>query len=183
MPKSPKFYYDPITLHDIPENELELREYVIDLQTQLMSATDIEKQVSLLGEIGVYFRSLGELEQAEASLQKALDLINTHRLGIRRQVQQMLRLAHVFQWQKKFKKSDELFQQTLAICQQQSEAGVYLDFAYQHMGKNFFDQQRWAEAIHCFENALQIRIGKKAPEDQIESSRQSLATAKSRLLN
>lgn len=55
-------------------------------------------------------------------------------------------------------------------------------FAHQHYGKSLFNQGRFSEALERFSTALGIREAAAAPEDQIASSRQAIAAARSRTL-
>ena len=177
----PELLYDEQTLRDYSNDPEAVRAFLVDLKTQFEASSDISQQVSLLGEMGVYLRVLGELDTAEAKLQEALRLIEENGLGLKKDVQQKIRLAHVYQWQKNFTKSDAFFVEILSICRSDEDAEVYLDFALQHAGKNFFDQERYAEALECFSKTLTLREGRKAPPDQIESTQQALREVKRRL--
>ncbi len=179
--KLPNFGYDGQTLREVVQDAEGLRSYIADLETQLQQSKDPVKQASLLGEIGTYLRSLGDLDQAEQKLKSALALIETHALGSQRQAQQMIRLAHVYQWKKDFAQSNALFEQVISLCQEDRYAKAYLDFALQHAGKNFFDQERWSEALVCFQKALELRIEKASPQDQIESTEKAIAETKRRM--
>ncbi|BDA65879.1 hypothetical protein CAL7716_000450 [Calothrix sp. PCC 7716] len=81
----------------------------------------------------------------------------------------MIRLAHVYQWQKQYAKSEELFKEAITLCQTKPEISTYLDFAYQHLGKCKFDQKQYEQALHYFEQAKQLRI-KKSDSSLIEST-------------
>ena len=155
-------------LRDVPVNSAATRAYVGQLRSLLESTKTTRQRVSILGQIGVYLRQLGDLDQAESTLKTALDLIEAYDLGIGVEIQQKIRLAHVFQWQRRFTESDKLFGDILSVCRSSSEASHYLDFALQHSGKNHFDQGRWQEALRAFEEALRIRQMRRAPEDFCE---------------
>ena len=171
--KKPEFYFDE-NLRDIPVDLVETRLYISQLKELLHTQLEPQKRVSTLGEIGVYLRSIGDLEAAEHILKTALREIKQHSLGLETEIQQKIRLAHVLQWKKDFTKSTSIFDEIIRICQSSPEAEPYLDFAWQHAGKNYFDQQLYQEARQAFENALQLRKKRNAPNDQIESSQSAL---------
>lgn len=177
----PPFGYDERTLREVVIDVDELKVYVSGLDGELAQAVDPEKQVSLLGEIGTHLRSLGDLKQAEVTLRHALLLIEDHKLGSRREAQQKIRLAHVYQWQKDFKQSNSLFDEVILLCRLDPEAQFYLDFALQHAGKSFFDQQEFEKALACFNEALELRVKKGSPADQLSSTQNAIAETQRRL--
>lgn len=168
-------------LRDIPLDPIGLRSFIGELRQALVKTNEPKKRVSFLGQIGVHLRSLGDLEEAQKYLLEALEIIRENELGIRLEVQQKIRLAHVLQWMRDFKQSDDLFRQIVAVCRSNDEARVYLDFALQHAGKNFFDQHRFDEALILFEEAMQLRVKRKAPQDQIDSAALAIKKTKSLL--
>lgn len=178
----PEFLYDEKTLREIPKNPSHLRAYIAKLDESLSGITDNAVRVSILGEMGTHLRSLGEMEQAEQKLEEALSLVFTHKLGVRKEIQQKIRLAHVLQWKGQFERSNVLFDEILSTCESDAEAEFYLPFALQHAGKNFFDQERYDEALALFERALTLRRQNGAPADQVESSEKALAETQRRLL-
>ncbi len=95
-------------LRSIPVDPQGLREYTKELLQGLRSDLELRKRVSILGEAAVHLRILGDLNDAEKMLKEALEIIKNQQLGIKIEIQQELRLAHVLQDQKKFQHSDEL---------------------------------------------------------------------------
>lgn len=179
MDKRLEKYFDE-NLRDNPKDPDGLRHYCLELEQTLKLTTDPLKRTRLLGELGVHLRTLGELDQAEKSLRDALKIIQENNLGINWEVQQKIRLAHVLQWKRSFNASDSLFSDILTTCRSKIDAALYLDFALQHAGKNFFDQNRLREALACFEEAMSIRLKRQAPQDQIEST--DLAIKRTKLI-
>lgn len=166
-------------LRSVPEDVREVEKYIEHLKERRSS--DQMQDIRTDGEIGVYLRILGRLEEAESILTGSLKIIADKNLGIRLQVQQMLRLAHVFQDQKRFDQSNRLFNEALEICVTNDEAAGFFHFALQHAGKNLFDQGSYAAALKMFEEALLIRISSDAPNDQIESSKFAIEQTRKRL--
>ncbi len=170
-------------LRNIPVDPIGMRKYVIEKLGSLSSVKDHGKRVSILGEAGVHLRVLGDLKEAEDVLREALRIVNDEQLGIRREIQQKLRLAHVLQYKQQFKRSNALFDEAIAVCRTNEEAGFYLHFALQHAGKNLFDQNRFTEALELFEEAMEIRLKNDASADLIKSTAMAIARTKALLQN
>lgn len=172
------YHYDD-DLQDVPNNPGEMRQAIDFWQAQLdQPGLEIFQRIKLLGRIGGYARTLRDLDHAEQALTTALGLskaIESRRL----EATNSIKLAHVYQWQQRYIESKTMFEAAIALCKNNLEAAPYLDFAYQHFGKCKFDQQKYAEALHCFEQALDIRMEKGDPE-LIASTELAIATTHSR---
>jgi len=173
----PEFILDQ-NLRFVPIDPDALRKYVAELAQKAKQTSDVQEQVALQGELGVYLRSLDLFDEAMAVLSSALQKIKEHNLGLRIEIQNRIRLAHVYQEAKQYQLSDSLFLQVVEICRTVPEVESFLHFALQHSGKNEFDQGRYATALHFFEEALAIRLRSSAPADQIESTRAAIARVK-----
>jgi tetratricopeptide (TPR) repeat protein len=146
----------------------DLREKPEDRQEMLAGVQYLKKHfhqspsAQTAGLIGVYCRMTKQLTEAEAYLQQAQAL---HTASSRKQsvIVNQIRLAHVYQWQGRFTEADRLFISAIRQIEQDSDLEGYLDFAYQHYGKNLFDQHRYKEALQCFNRALAIREDKADP--------------------
>jgi len=170
--KKPEFYLD-LNLRFRPQDLAHLNEYIHYQQEHLKTLSDPKELVRAMGELGVNLRSADRFDEAEKILLKALEIVNEKNLGLSQEVQQKIRLAHVYQEQKRFSESDHLFQECLKLCHQE-KLDHYLPFVIQHHGKNLFDQHRYAEALKFFEQALQLRVQNKVPQDQIESTERAI---------
>lgn len=168
-------------LHEVATNPVELREHVRHLEASLVDTMFPAVKVALLGELGVWYRILADLEKAEMFLREALRLVSEHGLDARFGIQQRIRLGTVLQWQRRFNQSNLLFSELLEECSGLPDGELYLAFALQHAGKNFFDQARYQDALDCFESAHEIRLALKAPADQIESTEFALTRTRARL--
>jgi tetratricopeptide (TPR) repeat protein len=160
-------------LHEVAENPLDMELFVEDQLIVLNTVQKPDERVRVLGLLGTYLRILRRLNEAQDYLEKSLEIIERHKLYTTLKVQQQIRLAHVYQWQKNFSKSNELFDELIQISET-TELDVLHDFIWQHVGKNYYDQQKWTEARKAFEKALKLREIRHAPEDQLQSSRDSL---------
>lgn len=173
MLKRPEFVLNE-NLRFVPKDPSILQTHVEDLKKNLEQITEPKDRVSLFGEIGVYLRQLNSFQEAETYLQNALELIAQNNLGIAKEVQQKIRLAHVWQDMNAFNKSNTLFAEIIHVCRSNTEASPYLDFALQHAGKNEFDQGRYQSALAHFREALELRLLKNSAADQIESTRAAI---------
>ena len=170
-------YHFDSDLRDIPNSPQEMGAYVGSLEAQLLDNPPTDVRLRLLGTIGVYARMLGDLDKAEQSLLAALTIAspatNPHS-----HLANSLRLAHVYQWQRRFTEADAIFIDSIARCRANPDLHSYLDFAYQHYGKSLFDQGRFADAERAFNSALVLRQD-KGDAILAESTRYALETTRS----
>ena len=168
-------------LRFVPKDRSVVEAYIESLEAKLLQVTDVDQRVSVQGEIAAYLNVLDRLESAEALLRDALTSIQREGLGIRREIQQKIRLAHVLQHKREFDKSTKMFEEILNICKSDSDAKVYLDFAYQHSGNNFFDQEKYDLALQAFTTALCLRQTKNAPLEQLDSTTAAIARTRQKM--
>lgn len=178
----PEFLLDE-NLRFVPKDHKAFEQYIKSQRTELANITDLEAKVSILGELGVHLRCLDLFDEAESVLIEALHLIKENQMGLRREIQQKIRLAHVIQEKKEFKKSTDLFTDIIAACRNQTEAAPLLDFALQHAGKNYFDQGLYEEALRLFDETFVLRKNKSAPVDQIDSTTAAIRRTKEIISN
>lgn len=176
--KTPVFTYD-LNLHEVPGDFAHVDRYIEFLINK--TPKSIEDQVKILGEMGFFYRIQQLLDESEAVLTNAISLIEDHNLGIHLLIQQKIRLANTLQWKKDFNKSNLMFDELIKTCEANNKARVYLDFVYQHSGKNYFDQGKYELALENFDNALKLRKRKQSPVDQLESTIQAIQIVKNKL--
>lgn len=165
--------------------------YNQDLREVLNSPGDVERACGLLreslqqsgvdqakvfGQLGVYLRLLGKLEEAEYCLIKSVRTLESTKASASRVIAAWLRLAHVYQWQQRYAEAGAIFAATVEEARRLEDQGELESFALQHAGKNLFDQARYAEAQRFFEQALMIRE-RLNNADLIQSSRVAVARA------
>ena len=163
-------------LQEVLENPKDAHQHVQTLLNQANTAENPLERSKNLGLAGVFLRMLRKLEEAQMYLEEAIQILSTNP-NHRQLCIQQIRLAHVYQWQKDFSRSNILFDQLLE-SEQKSELA---DFVWQHVGKNYFDQKRYKEALDSFQNALKLRQIKNSPKDQIESSENAISETLKRL--
>lgn len=171
-------YHFDSDLRDVPDAPEEMRAHV-DLMLAQYAAGGLEsnEQLRILGTLGVCLRMLGDLDKAAEILLVALTLAKAE--GNRNSyLANSLRLAHVYQWQRRFVEADSIFTSSIALCRNSPELHDYLDFALQHYGKSLFDQGRFYEAESMFKEALILREA-KGDDALISSTRFALETTSS----
>ena len=170
--KTPSFHFDQ-NLRDIPDDITEWELFFDKLKEKLKNESHESRRLELLENLGMTARTLIKLDQAESYLLKAVSLSSTYPLH-GRLVQNLIRLAHVYQWKKEFEKSQLLFDQARSIIIDRPVSDMLTAAFHQHLGKHFFDQGLFEKAQSEFGLALSIRLKISAPKDQLESSRGSL---------
>jgi len=173
------FYFDQ-DLREIPKDPKKLLKRIDLIQKEMVDDEKTEDRVRHLGELGYLCRTLNELELAEQYLGQAMNLIEEDDLGPRFFVIYGIRLAHVWQWQKRFEESNPMFTDLINLCQEHSSCADLLDFAHQHAGKNLFDQKDYDGAIELFEMALTVRR-QKDDKNLIDSTNLAIRTTKNHL--
>lgn len=169
--KRPESHFDD-DLRDVPNNPDEWIQFIESLKLRLNSENQPEKQQELIEHIGMAARTLMRLDEAESYLQKALALSKDHPKP-NRLIQNLVRLAHVYQWKKDFTLAQSLFDQAKSLIQENPVSDILLAAYHQHLGKLYFDQNFYGKAQAEFATALSIRQKISAPRDQLESSQGS----------
>ena len=161
-------------LREVPNNPHEMALALKHLITEFERLEPKgEERIKQLGQIGSYARILKQFEIAEAAINEALNLCKSNG-DAPREVVNLIRLAHIYQWQGQYSESNRLFSLLLERTRSELEAFYLEDFVLQHTGKNYFEQQRYAEALELFERALEIRVA-KGDESLIESTEVAIA--------
>ena len=157
-----------------------MQQYVDERLSFLAQTGDPKLRANVLGKVGAFLRILGNLYEAESLIHESLALGKQFNLGIKHQIIQEIRLAHVLQWKGDFENSTRIFKHVLVTCLNDPEGKKFLSFAWQHLGKNHFDQAEFEKALKCFEEALKIRSegSDKALE---QSTQQAMAETRKRL--
>lgn len=166
-------------LRETPHDRAVMAQAVAHLAAQLADLSPVSRErARTLGLVGVYARILGDFATAHAALEEAC--VVSERLGDRRlHLVNELRVAHVYQWQRRFDISDARFA-ALERCAADPELRPHLDFACQHAGKNLFDQGRYEEAERLFVQALELRRA-RGDQELIDSTLLALETTRRRV--
>ncbi len=149
------YFYD--SLREVAKDLDVVWDRIDELQGRLSECEGVLDRVSVLGELGFLLRVAGDFSKAEVFLKSSIGHIEEEDLGMALYVVHSVRLASVWQWQREFEKSTDLLNQVLELCQSKKSCERYLDFCFQHIGKNLFDQKKYEDAHLSFTNALAIR--------------------------
>ncbi|KYG66441.1 hypothetical protein AZI86_05175 [Bdellovibrio bacteriovorus] len=175
MTSIPGFHFDS-DLRDVPNNLAEWESYLLDQQEKMKSAVNDEERLSLYEMAGISSRILMKLDKAEFYLMKSLAL-SYKGVAQSRILQNLIRLAHVYQWQREFKKAAGLFDQAKEIMNA-SEISDSLRASYhQHLGKLFFDQKFYGLAYGDFSTSYFLRQRNGAEAELLESSAIAISEA------
>lgn len=176
-------YHFNNNLQEVPNFPNQMAQAVAFLKARLqLREIHVTERLNMLGLVGVLARILGDLATAQLYLITAIALseqIGNHASKLINQ----LRLAHVYQWQRQYTISNNMFTTLVELCEQDSRFTTYLDFVYQHAGKNAFDQYQYRTAEALFQKALTLRLQKQdqelisATELALKITQQQLAVA------
>lgn len=156
-------YYLDERLREIPQDPAQMKRAIDFLQDQLeTNKGNTSFQIRCYGLIGVYARLLRDFSLARQALMKAVRL--SQELGDERcTALNLLRLAQVYQWQKRYALCDRLFADAFDRFAKNPELKSDLDFAYQYAGKYHFELGNLTQAVRYFQQALTIRQSKGNP--------------------
>ena len=166
-------------LREIVDNKADYEKVIDGLNSKLDSSTT-EEQITILGSMGVMLRIINKLSESEVALNSALNLARELRLSDKIFIT-TIRLAHVYQWKKEFKKSEELFLSVEHTLEDNNINPALKAAYYQHYGKLKFDQELYQIALDLFRTSLKIRLEIGAPHNLIESSQQAITETEKRI--
>ncbi|KGX91698.1 hypothetical protein N781_04020 [Pontibacillus halophilus JSM 076056 = DSM 19796] len=164
-------------LREVPVNAddmLKGTNYLIDLlHNDLVEKRTKAKWCSW---IGVYSRILGDVSVSEQYLLQSINLYKE--LDDYNQIfVSSLRLAVTYQWKGQYDQAIACLQQLLSEVDGRTELETYRDFVYQHLGKCYFEQGAYREAIDFFMKAYVIRQV-KGDEKLLQSTEYALSQCK-----
>lgn len=173
-------------LREIPENAKSMQSYLDFLQQALQRISEppqedqIRVSVKLLGEVGSYGKILRKLDLAQQALEKSLALIDKHQLPIEIWAVHTIRYGDVKRFQAEYLDAQASFHAVIEMVQRKPSIAHLEDFAWQHLGKLFFDQKKRQDAEACFQKALALRKKKNIKEliDSTELALRVLAKTK-----
>jgi GNAT superfamily N-acetyltransferase len=166
--KTPDFYFDE-NLWERPKELQAWTVFVVSLEEKLKKAVDPAVELKTLEYLGVAYRTVLRLDEAEVTLARAVHLAEG--LGtVSRRVQNLVRLAHVYQWKREFRKAYDLHDQINGIRGEHAISEELAASLHQHIGKVLFDGGFYAAAQAEFTLALNERQRLQVPAEQIESS-------------
>ncbi len=164
-----KYYFDE-SLREIPVDKEKMTSYVSEYKDDI----SIENK----SYIAPYLRILGELEKSENYLLEVINFYEKENNELKVFLNK-IKLGIVYQWQNNFVKSNKLFDELLCICENFPN---HKDFLFQHIGKNYFEQQNYILAKQFFQKALNIRKIKNNKE-LLESTEFALEVCNKKIIS
>ena len=155
------------SLREVPESKEDFQKGIQFLNSEIDKLNGLDK-ISALSKLGAYQRIAGLIEDSLATLKMVRQLLsqnNDKRLSFITE----LRIAQSIQFKGDFEEAAKIYSGLKNRSSRDSELSDFLDFVYQHMGKNYFDQQRFDLAMNCFQSALVVR-NQKGESQLIEST-------------
>ncbi|WP_010529111.1 tetratricopeptide repeat protein [Lentibacillus jeotgali] len=180
IPHDMRFKFGP-NLREMPLNKMDMLYGMMYIQKQLNDETlDKAEKGKSHGLLGTFLRIVGELEESKRHLNQAIVIFRE--LGRNQSVfVNQLRLASTYQWHNDFATSNKMFGELLETAENDPDYAEYQDFAYQHQGKNLFDQKQYREALDYFHKALELRADDRNSE-LIKSTETAIETCQ-KILN
>lgn len=178
-PKKPKYnlnYRIGPDLREMAEDPKSMLSYVEFMIAEVKfipappPSNRVRPLVKFLGEIGAYAKILRKPEVAVRALEHSLSLIDLHNLGARTWAIHTLRYGDALRFQGDRLGAETAFRSVLEMGTRSPEVAELRDFAFQHLGKLFFDFKEMKPAEECFTKALEIRkrLGVKELIDSTE---------------
>lgn len=162
-----------------------LRDVPVDLSSWIQSIEELKNQpesIDTLAIVGVKLRTVEKLDEAIGYLQKALNLSREQKL-ITKIFQNLIRLAHAYQWKKDFDQSLVLFSEARLMMNINEIHPQLVASYHQHFGKFYFDQKCFLLALCEFELAKKIKIDVNSPQNQLESTQFAIDVTKKKIPN
>lgn len=168
-------------LRDEPVDFVQMQKGIDFLIEDYNSITDPIDKAYALSRIGNFQRKCWQLDKAEASHKEAFEFFRENK-QMAALVCVGIRLAHVYHWKENYGKAQDLFVRCLDICRKSNDQNVkrYEHFCLQHMGKCYYDQSIFKEALNCFLRALDLRL-LEGNVELINSTTQAIAVTKEKL--
>lgn len=171
LPGTPREYVvDPETLREVPTRPAALAAW-LEVARDAPIPTDPVAERRHRTDIGVAARMAGELDLAEQQLFVAAEL--ARRESRTAALRARLRLAHVWQWQRRFPSATEAFD----TCVTAAATPIDRALAHQYAGRGAYDMNDFEGAMGHFHAALRLRVDSGADRELTESCRLALDAA------
>jgi len=183
-------YHIDENLREVFDNPAEVANHINHLQAQAAQEQDHFLQMQMYGELGIYCRILGQLDDAESYIYAAISLAH-ELLDKQARLVNLMQLAQIHQWRGDFPACDRILEQVIDACEayrdasrpeQENPFNIYLDQAYHHLGLSKLDQGSYDLAADLFQAALDIRED-KGDSDAIKASQYALAVTQARRIS
>ncbi len=145
-----KTYFDK-NLRERPEVPSELQEQLCSLKSRLDQILCPKEKAKCFGEIGICHKLMEQYDEAIQAFQEAIE----KGAELRSLAADLhIRLADTYRLKGDFQTALGIFNE---ILKERQEWRSLEDFYLQHLGKLYFDQKRYAEALSAFQSAWVLR--------------------------
>jgi tetratricopeptide (TPR) repeat protein len=142
------------------------------LRSELHVATP-QDRLRILGRLGDLLRAHRDLDNAVNLLEEAVELAREHADELAERANR-IRLSAALMYREEHAPASAMLVDLVSHIEASVDR-TYLDFAVQHLGKVYAEQEAWRPAVTCFERACSLRSGK--PE-LLASSQRALNEAR-----
>ncbi len=146
-------------LREVPEDAVAMKKGIDWLQTKIegLEASDKVQQTILLSQVSTYARIVGDLDLAEQSLLKAIEVLKEFKRDD--QIFAMnLRLGMIYQGRESFAKAEEIYRVSLKESASDQKLQKYEDIVLHQFGRLKYEQGFYKEALNYFMMAYEKRI-------------------------
>jgi len=174
-----KYFIDSESLHPFATDPQAMLKVAEELEQAAEKADDLKTKADLAGRAGWCFAVLIMHERA-ARLAEIVRSNLTLITDLKSRLTSEIRLAQIYQLSGNLQTALKKLTAAENSCRENSEAASLLDFVLQHLGKVYYDQKDYSNAMQCFETALELRTQKNSNE-LVESTLQAIEACKKRL--
>lgn len=166
--EKPELVFDSY-LREYPSDIKKFEKYLKLLCFQIQKSTDPEQKYKFLCEYGVLLRIHKNFDESLHVLNEVLAyaMQSGKKTGV---IQNLVRLAHVYQWQGEFKAAEQSYAQIATLIEKWEISESLRATILQHQGKLYYDQNLYTKALSYFETALFLRKKLETTQEQIDSS-------------
>lgn len=159
-------------LKEIPDDQGQFDQAIEYLKEQLEKESSQLELTKVHSKLGSLLRIRGRLDESlnhHLMAEKILDGLSEPRLAVLNKI----RLASTFQFLKSYDQATEILKACINSIEGSPESSDIIDFAFQHLGKVYFDQREVEKAEVAFLKALEIRKV-KGDQELVASTTQAL---------
>jgi tetratricopeptide (TPR) repeat protein len=180
------YFYDD-ELKATPNNRSDMSVFV-KIEKEVIEKTDIQSLsskdsslfLSRLGNLANFLKILRRNEEADQIYGLINELIKRFNLGEKTKFVNKLRWADNYRYLGRFDIAETWFEDCFQEIRNDKSLSRYMDFYLQHLGKVYFDQKKYVNALKLFSRALRIRQ-KKGDQELISSTVQALKATRSKI--
>lgn len=170
-------------LREVPEDAVQMQKGVAWLEGELLKVRKniTVKEIGLVSQIGNFARILGDLDLAEQSFNKAIEVLEEAErpdliFGVK------LRLANVQQFRGEYQEADKYYKDAIEIMRKSNDERItkYLDYALEHLAQSLYEQELYDKSLESYLETLEHRLI-KGDMDLIQAVEHAIAKIRKKL--